>query len=130
MKNVAKVCAIALLSVPGFCQAQTANGVLTTQLPPPTPPAVVSRDANSRIWGWTEYEQGPDGQAVSKTHSYTELASGLCYRAGGDGPWADSQEQINILPDGSAAATNGQYQVFFPGNIYNGVITLVAPGHL
>ena len=128
MNNFAKVCAIASLSVPGFCQAQTAAGNQTTQLPPPAPPAIVSRDANSRVWQSTEYEQRPDGQVVSKKHQYTELASGLCYQQ--NGQWLDSQEMINILPDGSAAATQGQHQAFFPANIYNGVITLITPDGL
>ena len=39
-----------------------------------------------------------------------------------------STEEIDISPDGSSAsATNGQHQVYFPGNIYNGVIKLVTP---
>ena len=39
----------------------------------------------------------------------------------------DSKEEIDILPNGTAAATNGQHQVYFPGNIYQGVIELVTP---
>jgi hypothetical protein len=42
----------------------------------------------------------------------------------------DSLEQITVLSDGSAAATNGQHQAFFPADIYNGVITLITPDGL
>jgi hypothetical protein len=128
MKNVAKFCAIALLSIPGLCQAQLATGTQSIQIPPPTPPAIVSRDANSRVWAWTEYEQGPNGQTVPRAHSYTELASGLCYQQNGE--WLDSQEQITIQPDGSAEAVQGAHQAYFPANIYNGDITLVTPDGL
>ena len=39
-----------------------------------------------------------------------------------------SSEQIEISQDGSSAsATNGQHQVYFPGDIYSGVIKLVTP---
>lgn len=32
-----------------------------------------------------------------------------------------------MLSDGSAAATNGQHQAYFPGDIYTGEIVLVTP---
>jgi hypothetical protein len=96
-------------------------------LPSPTPSTVVSRAANSRVWTQTNYEVLPTGKVVPQTHQYTELASGLCYQQNQNGPWLDSQEQINILPDGSAAATNGQHQVYFPADIYRGAIIAVAP---
>jgi hypothetical protein len=34
-------------------------------------------------------------------------------------------EQIDILPQGGAAAVNGQHRAYFPGDIYKGAITLV-----
>jgi hypothetical protein len=37
-------------------------------LPEPTPYAVTSRDANSRVWERTTYEQSPSGQIVPKQH--------------------------------------------------------------
>ncbi len=43
------------------------------------------------------------------------------------GEWVESKEQIEILPNGTAAAIQGQHQAYFPGNIYNGVIELVTP---
>jgi hypothetical protein len=62
------------------------------------------------------------------------LSSGrLRHRCSGyqqNGQWLDSVEQINIQPDGSASATAGQHQAYFPANIYNGVIKLVTPDGL
>jgi hypothetical protein len=115
---------IVALSVLPLCRAQqvTQPGV---NLPAPTPPIIISRDANSRVWERTDYEREANGQIIPVKHQYTELASGLCYQQ--DGQWLDSLEQINILPDGSAAATNGQHQVYFPADIYKGVITMVTP---
>ena len=40
----------------------------------------------------------------------------------------ESKEEIEILPNGTAAATQGQHQAHFPGDIYNGVIEVVTPG--
>lgn len=91
----------------------------------PTPYSIVANDANSRVWQRTVYEQGPNGQVIPKSHSYTELASGLNHWL--NGQWAESKEEIDILPDGTAAATNGQYHVCFPGNIYDGEILMVTP---
>ena len=108
-------------------QAQQISSAISSV--PTTPqPAIVARDANSRVWQWIENDEGPNGQTVQRTHSFTELASGLCY--GQNGQWMDSQEQINILPDGSAEAIQGEHQVYFPAGIYNGVITLVTPDGL
>ena len=42
-----------------------------------------------------------------------------------NGQWVPSKEEIDILPDGTAAATNGQHQAYFPGDIYQGAITVV-----
>jgi hypothetical protein len=87
--------------------------------------AVVSKGANQQVWQNTTYETLPSGQKVPHIHQYTELATGLHYW--NNGQWLDSKEEINILPNGTAAATNGQHQVYFTGNIYQGVITLVTP---
>ncbi|HTR43359.1 MAG TPA: choice-of-anchor tandem repeat GloVer-containing protein [Pseudomonadales bacterium] len=125
MKIFAKFCVIAVLFLPTLGQSQTATDIQANQIPSPTPPAIVSRDANSRVWQWTEYQKDPNGQAIPKSHSYTELASGLCYQQ--NGQWLDSQEQIVIQPDGSASCITGQHQVYFPSDIAQGVITLVMP---
>jgi hypothetical protein len=100
----------------------------TTTLPPPTPYAVVAKDANSSVWQQTVYQQTDSGQVVPIIHSYTEVATGLHFW--NSGQWLDSQEVINILPNGTAAATQGQHQASFPGDIYNGQIELVTPDGL
>jgi hypothetical protein len=72
------------------------------------------------------YELDPSGQVVPRQHRYTELATGLNHLV--NGQWVASQEGIEVSPDGtSAQATNGQHQVYFPGNIYSGTIQLVTP---
>jgi len=90
-----------------------------------TPWAVAQRDANSRVWQRTTYETTPDGRKTPHVHKYTELATGLCYQQ--NGQWLDSQEQIIILPNGTASATQGRHQAYFPGDIAQGVIELVTP---
>jgi len=52
-----------------------------------------------------------------------ELATGMNYLK--NGRWVESKEEINILPDGTAAATQGRHQSYFPGDIYQGEIRLV-----
>ncbi len=94
-------------------------------LPAPTPYTVVAKDANSSVWQRTVYELDPSGNPVPKIHSYTEVATGLHYQQ--NGQWLDSRERITILPNGTATATNGQHQAYFPGDIYQGTIELVTP---
>jgi hypothetical protein len=86
---------------------------------------VTERGANHRVWQRTIYETGPDGRPMPHVHQYTELTTGLHYLNHGE--WTESREQIDLLPDGTAAATNGQHQAYFPTEIYGGVITLVTP---
>ena len=89
------------------------------------PYGVATRDANSQVWERTVYELDPSGQAIPKKHNYTEIATGLNYQK--DGQWVASKEWIDILPNGTAAATQGQHQAYFPGDIYQGQIELVTP---
>ena len=90
-----------------------------------TPYAVVLKGANQQVWQNTTYETLPTGQMIPHIQQYTELATGLHYLK--NGQWLDSKEEIDILPNGTAAATNGQHQVYFPGDIYQGEIQLVTP---
>ena len=90
-----------------------------------TPYAVVDRGANHRVWQRTTYETRPDGKQVPHIHKYTELATGLHYWE--NGQWVESKEEIDILPNGAAAATQGQHQAYFPGDIYQGMVELVTP---
>lgn len=85
--------------------------------------------------GYTVTERGPDWKVMQKTevvngtnriHKYTELATGLHY-TNAAGQLVESREQITILPQGGASATQGRHKVYFPGNIYNGVLEVVTP---
>jgi len=87
---------------------------------------VAGRDANSQVLRRVDYETLPSGKKVPHVHEYTELATGLNHLV--DGQWVASKEEIDLSPDGnSAAATNGQHQVYFPGDIAQGVIELDTP---
>ena len=108
--------------------ASQPSTVQAINIPSPIPYAIIQQDANSRVWERTVYEPGPNGQAVPKKHNYTELATGLNYLK--NGVWTESKEEIDVLPQGGAAATQGQHQVYFPGDIYNGQIELVTPDGL
>jgi hypothetical protein len=109
-----------------LCEAQQVT-TSQTSVPSPTPYSIVANDANSRIWERTNYAVSPNGRSVSQIQRFTELATGLNYQDPSTGQWAPSQEEIDILPNGTAAATTGQHQVYFPGDIYQGEIELVTP---
>ena len=126
MKNTLHICiavAISLISTGPLAGAPTAADKQISAVPSPTPYSVVGRDANSRVWERTTYELSPAGSVVPQTNRYVELATGLHYQK--NGQWVESKEQIDILPNGTAAATHGQHQAYFPGNIYQGVVELV-----
>jgi len=101
----------AQLSPSSVSQAQTADYAVTAQ------------GADWRVWQKTVVENG-----VSRTHQYTEFATGLNYQK--DGQWVESQEKIEVQPNGTAAATQGRHQAYFPGDLYNGQIELVTPDGL
>ena len=130
MKTFFAILVALCVSTP-WTDAQTASSPLPTAnrtgqpAPADTPFAVVDRGANHRVWQRTTYETTPDGRQIPHIHEYTELATGLHYWK--DGEWVESKEQIDILPDGTAAAIQGQHQAYFPGNIYQGVIEVVTP---
>lgn len=111
-------------------QAQNLTGqtVQTITIPDPTAYAVVSEDGNSSVMQRIVYELDANGNVIQKTHSYTEMATGLHYQQ--NGQWLDSKEEIDIQPNGTASATQGQHQAYFPGDLYNGQIELVTPDGL
>src|SRR5262249_38324882 len=122
-----------LFSIAVNIQAQTAvpgqaNGVsqgITNIKPKDTPNTVISRDANSRVWERTTYEQGPSGAVIPRVHRYTELATGLHYLKNGE--WLESKEEVTVSPHGGGEAVQGQHQVYFPYDIYDGFVELVTP---
>jgi hypothetical protein len=89
-----------------------------------TPYSEIHRDANSRVWVRTNIETTSSGQVVTNVQKYTELATGMHY-TNSTGEWIESKEQIDILPQGGAAATQGRHQVYFPSDIYDGVLEVV-----
>jgi RHS repeat-associated protein len=111
----------------GNCQ-QVGGDVGNSEQISPSTPSIVEQDGNSQVWQWITYDADPSGNFVTNTHSYTELATGLNYLS--NGQWVASSEDIDILPNGTAAATNGQHQAYFPGDIYEGQIELVTPDGL
>ena len=122
------IIAIVLLAIGSVgLRAQTPTTAATQgNVPPPTDYQIVQQDGNSRVWQREIYEQEPNGQIISRPHKFTELATGLNYKDS-SGQWQPSKEEIDIQPDGTLAATQGQHQVYFPGNIYGGEIKLVQP---
>jgi hypothetical protein len=131
MKNSCFVLALLPFFSANIVFAQTSTGTATPVSPvrstmsAPTAFHVVERGANHKVWQSETYEQGSNGKTVTHIHSYTELGTGLHYWQGGQ--WLESQEQIRVLADGSAAATRGQHQVTFPADIYQGTIGLSTP---
>jgi hypothetical protein len=119
------IIAIVLLAIGSVgLRAQTSTAAATqANVPAPTDYQIVQQDANSRVWEREIYEQGPNGQIVARPHKFTELATGLNHLV--NGQFVPSTEEIDILPDGTAAATNGQHQVFWPADILEGEIQLV-----
>jgi hypothetical protein len=100
----------------------------TTSVPPPTPYTIISRSMSERVWQRTVFEPSPSGQFLPRTQQYTELSDGICYFRGGK--WLDSMDDIEILPDGTASATNGPAQAYFPIDLGDSPITLISPEHL
>jgi len=108
-------------------QAQTLSQATAIANPSPVNYVIGQQGASSRIWQKIVQTVDAQGNVAFQTNqTYVELATGLNFKNPKTGQWVASSEQINISPDGSsAAATNGQHQVYFPGNIYSGQIKMV-----
>ena len=65
-------------------------------------------------------------QGTNRVRQYIELATGL-NRPNRSGQWVPAQEQISLLPQGGAVAAQGRHAVYFPADIYNGVLTVITP---
>jgi hypothetical protein len=115
---------ILLASIP-LLRAQTPAASGGTSASQDTPFAIVSQDGNTRVWERITYNEVVNGQAVPTKHRYVECCSGLNFWTGQN--WKESREEIQIQPDGTSAAVAGQHQAYFPPDIYEGVIRLVAP---
>jgi hypothetical protein len=108
IQKLLPVFVIAVAIIPDFSRAQ--NGY-----------AVTERGADYRVLQKTTIENG-----TNYVHQYTELATGLNY-TNSYGQWTESKEEIDILPNGTAAAVQGQHKVYFPADIYDGVLEVVTP---
>ena len=109
-------------------QAQTSNQAAVTANPSPVNYIIGQQDANSQVWQKITQAVDARGNSAFQTNqAYVELATGLNHLV--NGQWVASKEEIDISPDGSSAAgTNCQHLVYFPGDIYNGAVKLVEPG--
>jgi archaellum component FlaF (FlaF/FlaG flagellin family) len=126
MKTLVNLVVGIFVGISCICKAQSiASQQTQVVVPAATPYAIIAQDGNSRVWERTVYELDPTGQVVPRKHQYNELASGLNHLV--NGKWLESSEQIDILPNGTAIATNGQHQAYFPGDIYEGQVELVTP---
>ena len=88
--------------------------------------SVVGRGPHERVWERTDYETTPDGSRVPRVHRYKELATGMHF-LNASNQWQETQELIQLAPDGSAAATNGPHRLYAPADIYEGVLQVVGP---
>ena len=95
--------------------------ITTLNLHAQTDYTVTERGLDFKVLEKTTVENG-----TNRVHRYTELATGLNY-TNASGQLTESKEQITIQPGGGAAATQGRHKVFFPADIYNGVIEVVTP---
>ncbi|HZM02013.1 MAG TPA: hypothetical protein VFC44_03230 [Candidatus Saccharimonadales bacterium] len=86
----------------------------------------VQRGPHSRVWQLNETYTSPTGMTTINRHSYTELATGLCYQK--DDQWVDSVEQVNPVA-GGAEAVQGAHTVRWASdaNTTDGSVHLTAP---
>lgn len=69
--------------------------------------AITESGADYRVWQKTNYETTASGDVIPHAHRVVELATGLNFTNSQTGLWMPSKEEIDILPNGGAAATNG-----------------------
>lgn len=89
---------------------QNQNGITTS---PSDNYVCVQRGPNSRIWQRSVISTKAAGIITTNLHSYTELATGVCYLQ--NGQYVDSVEEIDPTPTG-AQATQGRHQVQWAAN--------------
>ena len=82
---------------------------------------VVERGPNYSVMQKTTVENG-----TNRIHRFVALASGLNF-TNSFGQLVESKEEIDILPQGGASATQGRHKVYFPADIYNGALEVVTP---
>ncbi|MGZ4974627.1 MAG: hypothetical protein ACXWDN_17855, partial [Limisphaerales bacterium] len=70
-------------------------------------PHIVKRDGNVRVWQHTAIETSPRGKTITKVHSFTELATGVCYKQ--HGQWVDADPQIIVAQDGTGSGVQAAH---------------------
>jgi hypothetical protein len=84
------------------------------------------RGPHHRVWQKVSRGLDESGRPVLTTNqAFIELGGGMHVMRNNN--WIEAQEGISVLPQGGAAATNGQHQVYFPPDIYGGLIELLVP---
>ena len=85
--------------------------------------AVAARGPDDRVWTRLAWETNSAGLGVLTTNSFIEVSTGVSYW---DGGWKDSQDLIELMPDGTAAAVHGSLKAYFSANLNTrGAIRLV-----
>jgi len=88
--------------------------------------SVVERGANHKVFERLEYQRTPGGNVVARPHRYTAIGTGMHYQDAG-GAWKEAKEVIRPAAGGGAEAIEGRHSVYFPYDIYSGVIRTVTP---
>jgi len=107
-----------------LAQGQSIDQSMLTNTPPPVPLAnrtqqALARDTISTTWEVLDQTFYPDtGAVTSCTHQYVELGAGLNYLSDPTaGQWAPSEDLIQLMPDGSAAALKGPTKLYLKPNL-------------
>ncbi len=117
--------AVLMLLSAGNSPAQQNSGTATNASPHHPVCAEVSRGPHSRVMRTVTTWTNAAGNIVTRSNAYTEIATGLSHRVGGQ--WVPSSDQIQITADG-AAGTNCQHQVHFAANLNGpGALDLLTP---
>jgi hypothetical protein len=126
MKTICLIGAMLLSSSVGIHAqaAATAGSAAAGKTAPPaaTPGYFISeRGPDYRVWKKILRSTNSLGNVTIKINVYyVELATGMHHMQ--NFQWVESTEEIDILPNGDGAATNGQHQVYLPGDIYAGAV--------
>jgi hypothetical protein len=132
MKRMLASLALALLGP--LAQGQSIDQSMLTNVPPPSPlvsrsQQALARDAISTTWEVLEQTFYPaTGTVTSRTNQYVELGAGLNYLSNPSaGQWAPSEDLIELMPDGSAAALKGPAKLYLKPNLNSlGAVTIVS----
>src|SRR4030095_14339986 len=89
-------------------------------------PAVTERGPHHRVWTRQDVRTLADGSVITNVSSVIELGSGLHRWDAQANQWVDTDNSIEILPNGSGAVSHrGAHQVAFAANLNTrGAITL------